>query len=133
LGQRVRIRWVGATWQLDGPGTNSYFEYGAGWAETPHDDGWWLDNIDITGVITAQVAPEVDPKPAPATACPTTAAGNCDENAAASDKGTVPKITIPDTNGNPTGTGPGLAAPQTEAFFGSGVPSAIPGGCPDGG
>jgi len=48
-------------------------------------------NIDITGVITAQVSPVPDGKPSPATFCPTTAALNCDETAAATDKGTHPE------------------------------------------
>jgi thrombospondin type 3 repeat protein len=155
LGQRVRIRWVGATWQLDLVGSNSYFEYGTAWGENPHDDGWWLDNIDITGVITAQVSPEPDPKPAPATACPATAADNCNENQAATDKGTIPRIKATDPSGNtiegcvggPTpgaactadaqcgtsGTCSLLVAVSGQAIFISAVDSVIPGGCADGG
>src|SRR5439155_23919850 len=42
VGQRIRIRWIANTWSLNNF-ASSYFEYGTGWFDTPHDDGWWLD------------------------------------------------------------------------------------------
>jgi hypothetical protein len=53
LGQRVRLRWIGSTWEFDAF-SSSYYEVGGGWDSTLHDDGWWLDNISVTGVITSQ-------------------------------------------------------------------------------
>jgi hypothetical protein len=59
LGQRVRLRWIGSSWDFD-QFSSSYFEVGAGWNSTLQDDGWWLDNIAVTGVITAQTPPAAD-------------------------------------------------------------------------
>jgi hypothetical protein len=59
LGQRVRLRWIGSTWDFDGT-SSSYFEVGPGWSSTLQDDGWWLDNISVTGVITSQTTPAPD-------------------------------------------------------------------------
>jgi len=53
VGQRVRLRWIGSTWEFDAY-SSSYYELGAGWSSTLQDDGWWLDDIQVTGVITAQ-------------------------------------------------------------------------------
>ena len=53
VGQRVRLRWIGNTWDFDAF-SSSYFEIGAGWNSTLQDDGWWLDDISVTGVITGQ-------------------------------------------------------------------------------
>ena len=38
----------------------SRYEVGAGWNSTTQDDGWWLDNISVTGVITRQTPPASD-------------------------------------------------------------------------
>jgi hypothetical protein len=59
LGQRMRVRWIGSTWEFDLSGS-SYTEIGSGWETTTHDDGWWLDNVSVTGVITSQTAPTPD-------------------------------------------------------------------------
>jgi hypothetical protein len=59
LGQRMRVRWIASTWEFD-PFGSSYFEIGDGWETTTHDDGWWLDNISVTGVITQQTSPVPD-------------------------------------------------------------------------
>jgi hypothetical protein len=72
-GSRVRIRWVGSTWMFDSS-SSSYYEVGPGWNTSQHDDGWWLDDISITGVIDKQLAQAPDPSPPPATTCP---ANNC--------------------------------------------------------
>jgi hypothetical protein len=77
LGQRVRLRWVGSTWAFaPGTGVGSYYEIGSGWSGTLYDDGWWLDDISLTGVVTSQVTPTVDNALAPQTTCP---AGLCDQ------------------------------------------------------
>jgi hypothetical protein len=59
LGQRVRLRWIGSTWEFDSV-SSSYFEVGPGWSSTLQDDGWWLDNISVTGVLTSQKTPSAD-------------------------------------------------------------------------
>ena len=62
LGQRVRLRWIGSTWEFDAI-TSSYYEIGAPWSGTLQDDGWWLDNISVTGVITSQGGGQATPTP----------------------------------------------------------------------
>ena len=59
LGQRVRLRWIGSSWEFDAF-SSSYYEVGPGWSSTFQDDGWWLDNISVTGVITSQTTPNSD-------------------------------------------------------------------------
>ena len=59
LGQRVRLRWIGSTWEFDSV-SDSYFEIGPSWNSTLQDDGWWLDNITVTGVLTSQTTPAAD-------------------------------------------------------------------------
>jgi len=130
LGQRIRIRWIANTWSLDNH-SSSYWEFGPGWSDTPHDDGWWLDDIDITGVVTMQVTPDPDTKPPVAGSCPATAAENCDENASGTDNGTLPRIAITDLDGNPFGAGRVPVAGQSIRV--SAADSTIPGGCADGG
>ncbi len=130
LGQRIRIRWIAQTWSLDNV-SSSYFERGPGWGDTPHDDGWWLDNIEVTGVLTTQATPPPDLRPAPATACPATEADNCNENASATDKGTLPQIKLTDAKGNAFGAGQIPFSGQSIVV--TATDSTIPGGCVDGG
>src|SRR5262249_7751111 len=40
-GQRIRIRWIGQTWNF-GSIQGSYYEIGTGWFDTQADDGWWI-------------------------------------------------------------------------------------------
>ncbi|HEV8201824.1 MAG TPA: hypothetical protein VGS03_17565 [Candidatus Polarisedimenticolia bacterium] len=65
VGQRVRLRWIGATWEFDSF-SDSYYEIGSGWNGTLQDDGWWIDNISVTGVLTSQTTPNTDNRQAPA-------------------------------------------------------------------
>jgi hypothetical protein len=75
VGQRVRVRWIGSTWEFDAY-SSSYFEVGPGWTSTLQDDGWWLDNISVTGVITSQggaggtQVPDNDTPPSGSNQCP---------------------------------------------------------------
>ncbi len=77
LGQRVRIRWIGESWNFGGD-TSSYYELGVGWAGTQIDDGWWLDDITLSGTATSQLTPSADQAPPPvAPICPADA---CDQS-----------------------------------------------------
>ncbi len=127
LGQRIRIRWIGATWEYDDH-SDSYWE--AGYPANPHDDGWWLDNIDLAGVINSQFAPIPDLRPAPGSLCPATAADNCNELATGADKGTLPLIKVTDLNGNVFGAS--LAPIAGQSIRISAVDSTLPGGCTGG-
>jgi len=125
LGQRIRIRWIAASWGKD---CSSYFECGT---SAPGVAGWWLDNIDITGVVTSQVAPVPDLKAAPPTVCPATTADDCNESAAGTDKGTLPQIKTTDLNNNVFGAS--LVPVAGQSILVSAVDSSLPGGCADGG
>jgi hypothetical protein len=59
VGQRVRLRWIGNSWDFDAF-SSSYYELGGSWSQTLQDDGWWLDNIQVTGAITSQNTPTPD-------------------------------------------------------------------------
>src|SRR5439155_1728666 len=59
MGQRVRIRWVGSTWEL-GNGWQSYLQppgnappFDLGF----NDDGWWIDAVQITGAVQTPFVP----------------------------------------------------------------------------
>ena len=72
VGQRVRLRWIGSTWQFDAF-SSSYYEIGSTWSSTLQDDGWWLDNVSVTGAITSQTTPTPDgdrPPKGPGHQCP---------------------------------------------------------------
>ena len=62
-GQRIRIRWIGSTWLFD-TGVPHYTASGGAWESNAYDDGWWLDDIRITGAITTQTTPVPDLHPA---------------------------------------------------------------------
>jgi hypothetical protein len=71
LGQRVRIRWIAQAWEFDC--CSSSYEEITGWENTPMDEGWYVDDIVVTGALQSQASPLADSKtPAPG-ACPTKA------------------------------------------------------------
>ncbi|MGH9797415.1 MAG: hypothetical protein ACRD5D_04565, partial [Candidatus Polarisedimenticolia bacterium] len=73
-GSRVRIRWIAQSWEFDCC-SSSYNELAA-WSST-HDDGWWIDQIKVTGTITEQISPPGDTKTPPTGGgCPTDACNN---------------------------------------------------------
>ncbi|HXU13194.1 MAG TPA: hypothetical protein VN898_14665, partial [Candidatus Binatia bacterium] len=129
LGQRIRVRWIGTTWMFDST-AESYYQIGGGWASTDQDDGWWLDNIQVTGVLTGQrsLLPDVDP--GPPTSCPAPA-DNCDENAPASDRGTSPALKITNLAGNPI-DGSAFVETTGAPIRVSAIDSALTGGCTGG-
>jgi hypothetical protein len=67
-GQRVRIRWIAQSWEFDCC-DSSYDEVGS-WVGTTGDEGWYLDDIAITGALQAQAAPLADTKTPWSGACP---------------------------------------------------------------
>jgi len=71
LGQRVRIRWLAQAWEFDCC-SSSYDEVGS-WVGTTHDEGWYVDDIVITGALTAQAPPQADLKTPATGTCPTKA------------------------------------------------------------
>ncbi len=99
LGGRVQIRWIAQGWEFDnsiGAPLQDYTQY-RGWETSQHDDGWWIDDISITGAITAQASPRADSKTAPASTCPIGGI-NCDSTQG--DKGFVVSLVLTDANGN---------------------------------
>jgi hypothetical protein len=121
LGQRVRIRWIAETWNF-GAGTETYFEVGGTWAATQQDDGWWLDDIKITGTVTGQVTPEADTTPRTGT-CPS---DPC--NQAVGDAGTNVILKVTDLAGTI------IDGVTNVSFSGqsiriSAIDSTLPGGC----
>ena len=60
LGQRVRIRWIAMAWEFDNS-SQSYDEVGT-WVGTQGDEGWYVDDIVITGALQAQSPPLADLK-----------------------------------------------------------------------
>jgi hypothetical protein len=101
LGQRVQIRWIAQGWEFDPLGASQdYQSYGRGWENNPHDDGWWVDDIRITGAIESQATPVPDAKTAPVSTCPVGAGARCDE-AGGGDNGYSVMLVVHDAgNGN---------------------------------
>jgi hypothetical protein len=99
VGARVQIRWIASTWEFDlnGP-AQDYQTYGKGWENSLNDDGWWIDDIQITGAITAQVSPVADTRAAPPPTCPSPSA-QCNSTLG-TDHGYTPALTITDANGD---------------------------------
>ena len=52
LGQTVRIRWIAQSWEFDCC-SDSYYELGPDWGGQPFDEGWWLDDIRVTGALVS--------------------------------------------------------------------------------
>ena len=124
LGQRVRLRWIAESWTFDAT-SSSYFEIGGTWAATTADDGWWLDDIRVTGTIQTQFTPQADLAASPGAACPS---DPCNQALGGTDNGTQVILKITDLNGNV------LDGVTTFPFAGqsirvSAIDSSIPGGC----
>jgi hypothetical protein len=127
VGQRVKIRWIAQSWAGFG-GWESYMEPTAGnpFDLASSDDGWWIDEIQITGAITTQITPIVDPTTIPLTTqCPVTSDANCDQTKGASGNGFSISFTIDDNDQD------GTIAPGEEILLDASQ-TANPGGCADG-
>jgi hypothetical protein len=99
VGARVQVRWIASSWEFDlnGP-TQDYQTYGHGWENSLNDDGWWIDDILITGAITTQVSPVADTHAAPSPTCPAPSA-QCNP-ALGTDHGFTVAMTVTDANGD---------------------------------
>jgi hypothetical protein len=121
LGQRVRIRWIAETWNFAN-NESSYFEIGDGWDTTQQDDGWWLDDINVVGTVTAQVTPAADT---------TARVGTCPSdpcNELVGDKGTNVQLQITDLQGNVI-DGINNIQYAGQSIRVSAINSTMPGGC----
>src|SRR6185503_6338111 len=124
LGQRVRMRWIAETWTFDNV-DGSYYEVGAGWNTNTQDDGWWLDDIVITGAITQQVTPAVDNTPRTGT-CPS---DPCD--ATLGDMGTSAALEVSDASGIAIDGVTRIPTAGERIRIGA-AGSSFPGGCSNG-
>ncbi|HZM70317.1 MAG TPA: thrombospondin type 3 repeat-containing protein [Candidatus Cryosericum sp.] len=99
VGAHVQIRWIASSWEFDlnGP-SEDYQTYGHGWDNSPHDDGWWVDDIRITGAITSQVSPIADAGGVPASTCPD--ASTLCNVAAGADHGYTTSLSIQGADGD---------------------------------
>ncbi|MFI5040561.1 MAG: thrombospondin type 3 repeat-containing protein [Acidimicrobiales bacterium] len=118
LGQRVRIRWIGQSWAFNNA-ASSYQELGGTWEDLQTDDGWWIDDIRLTGAIQQQLTPNPDTKTPLAGTCPAAC------NAGVGDGGTTPVVTITDDNGD------GVIE-RGERIRVDASASSLPGGCSGG-
>jgi hypothetical protein len=125
IGQRVRIRWIGSTWQfIDDPIFTSYFDF-PGWNNTLNDDGWWLDDIELVGAITEQRTPTPDTTPRTGS-CPS---DPCDQTVG--DNGTNVLLEVTDVIGNVL-DGVTNVPVAGQPIRVSAVDSTLPGGCASG-
>jgi hypothetical protein len=91
-GLRFRIRWIAESWDFGGGET--YQEFGGTWANFVGEDGWWVDDITLAGVVESPfLDADIDVNPAPAS-CPTSI---CDGSG---DGGFVPGIEVIDSSGD---------------------------------
>ncbi|HKB07369.1 MAG TPA: thrombospondin type 3 repeat-containing protein [Candidatus Polarisedimenticolia bacterium] len=118
LGQRVKIRWIAQSWEYS-PTAQSYEQEAGSWDNQLDDDGWWVDDIRLTGVITTQISAVPDTRPPGSGACPATC------NQALGDHGTTAAFVIRDTNSD------GIYE-RGEKLTLDASTSSLPGGCVNG-
>jgi len=118
LGQRVRIRWIAESWQFDEAGAAQSYEQGvlSSWGRDLYDDGWWIDDIRLTGEIVNQVTPTPDTKAPLPGVCPAVC------NPAVGDHGTTASLAIRDANGD-------NIIERGEKLTLDASASSLPGGC----
>ncbi|HYV85086.1 MAG TPA: thrombospondin type 3 repeat-containing protein [Patescibacteria group bacterium] len=121
LGQTVRIRWIAQIWEFDNTGTSSYYELGGAWGPQTGDEGWWIDDIRITGALQGPAQPLADTKaPGPGT-CPGVAC-----NSALGDGGFSVDLVVTDADGD------GLFVGGEQVKLSAAL-TTNPGGCVGGG
>jgi hypothetical protein len=124
IGQRIRIRWIAETWNFGGS-EGVYPTNDLGWGNSTAEDGWWLDDIVLTGAITRQTTPVPDTTPRTGS-CP---ADPCNE--ALGDAGTAVVLTASDATGAPI-DGVTRIPLSGETVRLSAAASTFPGGCVNG-
>jgi hypothetical protein len=120
LGQTVRIRWIAQSWEFDCC-SSSYYELGGGWAPQTGDEGWWIDDIRLTGALQASALPPPDVKAPGPQACPAQAC-----NAATGDGGFNMDLTVTEADLDSLVVG-------GEQVIVSAAATTNPGGCVGGG
>ena len=125
MGQRIRIRWIAETWSFGGGDIVTYYQEFNGWDTNTNDDGWWIDDITLTGAVTRQLAPEPDTVPRTGTCAP----APCDP--AVGDAGTAPALVATDLNGVPLDGATNVPTGGSPVRL-SGTGSTFPGGCASG-
>jgi subtilase family protein/thrombospondin type 3 repeat protein len=128
LGQRVRIRWIGNSWDF-GNGWEAYLLPPGGAAPFDvgfNDDGWWIDAVQITGAVQTPFVPIVETTTLPlASQCPAINSPlNCNESLGVSN-GINPLLVMIDSDGD------GALAPG-EKFRLDALHTDNPGGCKNG-
>ena len=125
LGARVQIRWIATSWEFDFDNpSQDYQTYGGQWDNSINDDGWWVDNIAVTGAVTVQASPFADNGTVPAPSCPATPADACDP-ALGTDRGFNPALSISDANAD-------TIIEKGEMLELSATGTTNPGGCTNG-
>jgi subtilase family protein/thrombospondin type 3 repeat protein len=95
LGQRVRIRWIAEAWEFDDH--NSSYAEVSSWATVTGDEGWWIDDIQITGAIRSSFTPPPDPGAPLVPNCPTS---TCNASVPNTDHGFNVVLTVQDESGD---------------------------------
>jgi len=116
LGQRVRIRWIAESWEFDATGESYEQGVAASWSQSRNDDGWWIDDIRLTGEIVNQLTATPDTKTPGLGACPATCTPGV------GDHGTTASLVIRDANGDGV-----IERGEKLTLDASG--SSLPGGC----
>ena len=134
-GQRVRVRWIGETWNF-GAIEGSYYEVGNGWSDQTADDGWWIDDVTITGAVETQVTPVPDTKQPPSLVAggpggPQPAAPGDPCNEAVGDAGTNVVLDVTDLD-NRAVDGAAVVPVAGQTLRISAARSTLPGGCAGG-
>ena len=128
MGQRVRFRWIGSSWDF-GNGWEAYLLPPGGGAPFDvgfNDDGWWIDAVQITGAVQTPFVPLLEPTTLPlAGQCPAiNSPDNCDETQGVTN-GVTPLLVLSDSDGD------GALAPG-EKFRLDALGTDNPGGCKNG-
>ena len=114
----MQIRWIAQSWEFNST-AQSYESVGGSWDNQLDDDGWWVDDIRVTGILQTQINLQVDNRtPLPGT-CPAT----CDSTVG--DHGTTASLVIHDASGD------GIIE-RGEKLTLDASASSLPGGCSGG-
>jgi hypothetical protein len=126
LGARIQIRWIATSWEFDFDNpSQDYQTYGGIWDNSINDDGWWVDDIALTGAITVQASPAPDPtETLPPPGCPATPGDACNPGLGA-DRGFNPVLSLTDSNSD------GVIEKGEALELNAGA-TANPGGCANG-